>query len=336
MMNVTIGQHPGLRSTPVNRWRSTAERVQGPVRRKRAARRRRAWPVWDHPTPDVDAPPAPTWNGPATFADASRTFRFATCGPVFRPEPSLCGGEAPSFHSRFLPVSTQRGVRPIPRSALEVPERPSRCAVTPSACRWVSGRKMASSLFGVGASRATGWHWVESDDRVAGRSRRVLEPLAKGRCRPAGGATSPQSPRSWFFFHRKVWAWALPAVQRYDGGRAVGGAPMNENELFQAALGLLPPWLGSRCTFSESAGRLDIHLDFPRGGVFPCPVCGVFCKAYDTDELTWRHLNFSQHQAFLHARTLPASSVRAAAPTAWRFPGPDRTVASPCCLRRWS
>jgi len=78
---------------------------------------------------------------------------------------------------------------------------------------------------------------------------------------------------------------------------------MNENQLFQAALGLLPPWLVSRCTFEESAGRLDIHLDFPRGSVFPCPVCGVPCKAYDTDELTWRHLNFFQHQAFLHART---------------------------------
>lgn len=78
---------------------------------------------------------------------------------------------------------------------------------------------------------------------------------------------------------------------------------MNENELFQAALGLLPPWLVSRCTFDESAGRLDIHLDFPRGGVFPCPVCAAPCKAYDTDPLTWRHLNFFQHQAFLHART---------------------------------
>jgi len=78
---------------------------------------------------------------------------------------------------------------------------------------------------------------------------------------------------------------------------------VNENELFQAALGLLPPWLVSRCTFSESAERLDIHLNFPRGAVFPCPVCGVGCKAYDTDELTWRHLNFFQHQAFLHART---------------------------------
>jgi len=78
---------------------------------------------------------------------------------------------------------------------------------------------------------------------------------------------------------------------------------MSENELFQAALGLLPPWLVSRCTFDESAGRLDIHLDFPRGGVFPCPVCGIPSKAYDTDDLTWRHLNFFQHQTFLHART---------------------------------
>ena len=81
---------------------------------------------------------------------------------------------------------------------------------------------------------------------------------------------------------------------------------MNENELFQAALGLLPPWLVSRCTFDalstlapeESPGRnalstlapLDIHLDFPRGSTFPCPVCGVLSKAYDTEELTWRHL----------------------------------------------
>lgn len=78
---------------------------------------------------------------------------------------------------------------------------------------------------------------------------------------------------------------------------------MNENELFQAALGLMPPWQVDRCTFDGATGRLDIHLDFPRGSVFDCPVCGVSCKAHDTDERTWRHLNFFQHQAFLHART---------------------------------
>jgi len=78
---------------------------------------------------------------------------------------------------------------------------------------------------------------------------------------------------------------------------------MNENELFQAALGLLPPWQVDRCTFDKATGRLDIHLDFPRGSFFACPVCGVPCKAHDTSERTWRHLNFFQHQAFLHART---------------------------------
>ena len=36
---------------------------------------------------------------------------------------------------------------------------------------------------------------------------------------------------------------------------------------------------------------------------FPVRFVGVSCKAYDTDELTWRHLNFFQHQTFLHAGT---------------------------------
>src|SRR5271165_3705600 len=48
---------------------------------------------------------------------------------------------------------------------------------------------------------------------------------------------------------------------------------MNENELFQAALGLLPPWLVDHCRFTVESGRLDIYLDFPRGSSFLCPLC---------------------------------------------------------------
>ena len=55
---------------------------------------------------------------------------------------------------------------------------------------------------------------------------------------------------------------------------------MSEKELFQAALGLQTPWLVDRCNFDQAAGRLDLHLDFPRGAVFPCPLCGAACKAY--------------------------------------------------------
>ena len=65
-----------------------------------------------------------------------------------------------------------------------------------------------------------------------------------------------------------------------------------------------------RCHFSVEPGRLDIHLDFPRGSTFPCPECGTASKAYDTEDLTWRHLNFFQHQTFLHARTPRVDCVR--------------------------
>lgn len=58
-----------------------------------------------------------------------------------------------------------------------------------------------------------------------------------------------------------------------------------------------------RCTFTVESERLDIYLDFPRGSTFPCPLCAATSKAYDTEALTWRHLNFFQHQTYLHART---------------------------------
>jgi hypothetical protein len=69
-------------------------------------------------------------------------------------------------------------------------------------------------------------------------------------------------------------------------------------DLFQMALGLLPPWMVVRSTFDAAAKRLDIHLDFPKGSRFVCPNCGASdCRAYETEEMTWCHLNFFQHEA---------------------------------------
>jgi len=45
-----------------------------------------------------------------------------------------------------------------------------------------------------------------------------------------------------------------------------------------------------------------IHLDFARGSRFACPQCGIAgCPTYDSEDKTWRHLNFFQHEAYLHA-----------------------------------
>jgi transposase len=79
---------------------------------------------------------------------------------------------------------------------------------------------------------------------------------------------------------------------------------MLDTELFQMALGLVPPWLVERCEFDPEKKRLDLYIDFSRGGEFPCPACGrARCKAHDTIDKRWRHLNFFQHVAYLHVRT---------------------------------
>jgi transposase len=74
-------------------------------------------------------------------------------------------------------------------------------------------------------------------------------------------------------------------------------------QLLQLGLGLTPPWTVNRCDFDPTAHRLDIDIDFAPGSRFACPSCGgADCPPHDTARMTWRHLNFFQHQAYLNAR----------------------------------
>ena len=84
---------------------------------------------------------------------------------------------------------------------------------------------------------------------------------------------------------------------------------MEQRELFRAALGLAEPWQVTDAAFDSGQGRLDLYLDFPRGAHFPCPEVHEDdaedcedCPVHDTESKTWRHLDFFQHQAYLHAR----------------------------------
>ena len=90
---------------------------------------------------------------------------------------------------------------------------------------------------------------------------------------------------------------------------------MNTEELFRIALGLAQPWTVTEIAFSEDQHQLDLHLDFPKGSRFACPECGQDgCPVHDTQQRTWRHLNFFQHKTFLHARqprvTCPEHGVK--------------------------
>lgn len=77
---------------------------------------------------------------------------------------------------------------------------------------------------------------------------------------------------------------------------------MDMTTLFTMALGLQAPWEVKDLQFNEEGQRLDIFIDFARGATFPCPVCGKPCKTHDTQEKTWRHMDFFQHAAYLTAR----------------------------------
>lgn len=101
-------------------------------------------------------------------------------------------------------------------------------------------------------------------------------------------------------------------------------------QLFGIALGLTPPWTVARIEFSEDEQQLDLWLDFAPGSGFPCPECQrVGCKVHDTEERTWRHLNFFQHKTLLHARQprvkCPEHGVKTVA-LPWARPGSGFTL----------
>lgn len=105
---------------------------------------------------------------------------------------------------------------------------------------------------------------------------------------------------------------------------------MRELELFGQALGLEWPWRVERTEFDGEGRRLDLYLDFERGGTFRCPECGAGgCKAHDTTEKSWRHLDFFQHRAFLHARVPRVKCERCGVKQVelpWARPGSGFTV----------
>ena len=64
----------------------------------------------------------------------------------------------------------------------------------------------------------------------------------------------------------------------------------------------MPPWQVLDIQFDPEKGRIDFKVGFSSGAKFPCPECGETEQGvHDTRARTWRHLNFFQYQAFIHA-----------------------------------
>jgi len=90
-------------------------------------------------------------------------------------------------------------------------------------------------------------------------------------------------------------------------------------ELFQMALNVTDPWFVSDLKFDAGNKRLDVYIDFKKGSTFSYidPESKkefVGLKVHDTKNKKWRHLNFFEHECYLHARVprvkLPNGKVK--------------------------
>ena len=106
-------------------------------------------------------------------------------------------------------------------------------------------------------------------------------------------------------------------------------AAMDVNALFTQALGMVNPWEVVELKFDAEKKRLDIRVDFAPGSTFPCPACGMMCKAYDASSQEWRHLNFFEHLTFIQARQPRTNCEKDGVKTAtvpWARPGSGFTL----------
>ena len=81
---------------------------------------------------------------------------------------------------------------------------------------------------------------------------------------------------------------------------------MHSKQLLEQALNVQHPWFIEKIDFDEPKKRLYIYVNFNKGAEFFYEskkenIKGQF-KAYDTTTKRWRHLNFFEHECYLHAR----------------------------------
>lgn len=77
-----------------------------------------------------------------------------------------------------------------------------------------------------------------------------------------------------------------------------------ELEMYEEALGLAFPWRVVDRHFSKEAGRLDLYIQVDTSSTFTCSACHSVGEVFydiDKSEQTWRHLDFFQYKAYLHA-----------------------------------
>jgi transposase len=101
--------------------------------------------------------------------------------------------------------------------------------------------------------------------------------------------------------------------------------------LFTSALGLQPPWVVEDVKLDTAKRRIDFEVGC-QGALLSCPQCGAAAQpVHDRLRRSWRHLDFFQFEAWLHA-DVPRVACGACGKTTqlvvpWARPGSGFTAA---------
>ena len=76
----------------------------------------------------------------------------------------------------------------------------------------------------------------------------------------------------------------------------------NEFPIFTMALGLSRPWFIRDVSFQLEQGKRVLHIEVDHEPASKFEYQGKAYSVYDHHRRSWRHLNFFQHQCFVHAR----------------------------------
>jgi transposase len=86
-----------------------------------------------------------------------------------------------------------------------------------------------------------------------------------------------------------------------NGGLSSRGCFLMIETLFTQALGLVAPWQVDEVIFKPENGRIDFQVGFG-AAIHACPACGAAAQPlHDRLARSWRHLDFFQYEAHLHA-----------------------------------
>lgn len=73
-------------------------------------------------------------------------------------------------------------------------------------------------------------------------------------------------------------------------------------DMCKTVLEVEEPWKLTHMELDHQEQVWHLHLDFERGAWFACPLCSEPCKAYDSSQKKWSHLDFWDWKTLMHAR----------------------------------